>query len=102
MKNIIFSALVIMCSMIIVISFFMQWAEVKISAAQISEKLTAAAETGPLKGALFSGKFVKKFKKITSAIGELGDIEVKTEVSGYDIPAIVNRQSSKAAILFAQ
>lgn len=102
MKNIIFSALVIMCSVIIVVSFFMPWAEVKVSAAQVSEKLTAAAETGLLKGALFSGKFVKKFKKITSAIGELGDIEVKAEVSGYDIPAIVNRQSSKAAILFTQ
>jgi len=102
MKNIMFAALVIVCSVIIVISFFMPWAKVKVSATQVSKELVTAAETGPLKGTPFAEKFVKKLKKATSAIGELGDIEVKTQVSGYDIPTMVNKQSSKIAILFVQ
>ncbi len=102
MKNIIFATLVIICSVIIVISFFMPWAKVKISATQVSKELVASAEKGPLKGTPFAEKFVKKFEKATSIIGGLGDIEVKTQVSGYDIPTMVNKQSSKIAILFAQ
>ncbi len=102
MKKIIFAGLVIVCSVVIIISFFMPWAKVKVSATQVSKELVTAAETGPLKGTPFAEKFVKKLKKATSTISELGDMGVKTQVSGYDIPTMVNKQSSKIAILFAQ
>ncbi|MDP3789344.1 MAG: hypothetical protein Q8R48_02960 [Candidatus Omnitrophota bacterium] len=102
MKNMIFATLVIICSAIIIISFFMPWAKVKISATQVSKELVTSAKEGPLKGTPFAEKFIKKFEKATSAIGQFGDIEVKTQVSGYDIPTMVNKESSKIAISFVQ
>ena len=102
MKNIILAGSVVICAIVIVVSFFMPWAKVKVSATQVSKELVTSAEKGPLKGTPFAGKFVKHFEKATNAIGELGDIEIKTQVSGYDIPTMVNKQSSKIAISFAQ
>ncbi len=98
MKNIILAALVIILSAVIVISFFMPWARVKISAVQVSKELVTSAETGPLKDSPFARKFIKRLKKATTAMSNIGDIEVKTEVRGYDIPTMVNKQSSKAAV----
>lgn len=102
MKNMVLAGLIIVCSVIIIISFFMPWAKVKISATQVSKELVTSAESGPLKDTPFAGKFVKRLEKATGAISELGDIEIKTQVSGYDIPTMVNKQSSKIAISFAQ
>lgn len=98
MKNVGFVVLIIIAAVIIISSFFMPWARLSTSVTKISEKLTAPA-TGTLKEAPLAGKFIKELEKITSA---LGDVEVKATVSGYNIPTLVNKKSSKVAISLAQ
>ena len=44
----------------------------------------------------------KGFNKATNAIGNIGDLKVKTTVSGYDIPDMINKKSSHVAIQLAQ
>lgn len=92
MKKIVFVGLVIAAAAVIVSSFFMPWAKLSASVTKISQELTG-------KGA---GKFIKGLEKITGTLGVLGDVEVRTAVSGYDIPTMVNKKSSKVAISLAQ
>lgn len=101
MKKMILAVLVIICAIVIVRAFFLPWAKVSASVTKVSKELSQAA-AGPLENTPFAGKFISIFEKTTKAIGEVGDIEVKTMVSGYDIPTMVNKKSSKVAISFAQ
>ncbi|MFQ5952518.1 MAG: hypothetical protein ACE5JK_03830 [Candidatus Omnitrophota bacterium] len=101
MKKVIFAGLIIAASVVIVIAFFMPWANVDASVTGISKELTKAAE-GPLEKTPFAGKFLKKLDEVTTAIGEIGDVEIKTTVRGNQIPAMVNNKTSKVAISLAQ
>lgn len=99
--KILFSALIIISAVVIVVSFFMPWARVDVSATKVSGELVSAA-AGPLSNSPFAGKFIKGLKKTTDVIGALGDIEIKTTISGYDIPTMLNKHESKTAISLGQ
>ncbi|NQT22306.1 MAG: hypothetical protein HQ579_02590, partial [Candidatus Omnitrophica bacterium] len=93
----ILAILVIAATVVIVRSFLMPWAEVSTSATKVASDLTNAASTN-LKDSPVAAKFIKKLEKVTDAIGEFGDVEVKSEISGYDIPTMVNKKTSKVAL----
>jgi len=93
--------LVILACVLIVISFFMPWAKVSVSAMGVSKELTDIADKN-LKGAPLAGKVVNKLKEITGAISDFGDIDLKTEVRGVDIPRLVNNRTSKVALSVSQ
>ena len=99
--KIIFAALIIICAVTIIVSFFMPWAKASVSATKVAKSLTEAA-AGPLSQSPFAGKFIKGLNKATNAIEGMGDIEVKAAVSGYDIPTMINKKSSRIAISLAQ
>ncbi|MCX5678123.1 MAG: hypothetical protein NTY76_03335 [Candidatus Omnitrophica bacterium] len=101
MKKIVFAGSIVACAAIIIVSFFMPWARASVNATKVAKNLADSA-SGKLQNTSFAGKFVKEFDKATNAIGNLGDIEVKTTVSGYDIPTLINKKSSNIAIQLAQ
>ena len=101
MKKMIMAGLVIVCAVIIVVSFFLPWVRANVSVTKVATGLTSSA-TGKLQNSPFAGKFIKGFNTSTNAIGNLGDIEVKTQVSGYDIPTLINKKTSKEAISIVQ
>ena len=101
MKKTVFAGLIIVCALIIIVSFFMPWAKATVSATKVAKNVANSA-SGKLQNTSFGGKFVQGFNQATNAIGNLGDIEVKTTVSGYDIPAMTNKKSSYVAIQLAQ
>lgn len=101
MKKIIFAGSIIVCALLIIVSFFMPWAKATVNATKVAKDLSDSA-SGKLQNTPFAGKFLKQFDKATNAIGDLGDIEVKTTVSGYDIPTMTHKKSSHVAIQLAQ
>ena len=101
MKKMIFAGLIIACAVIIIISFFMPWARATVNATKVAKGLADSA-SGTLQNTPFAGNFIKLFNQATNAVGNLGDIEVKTTVTGYDIPAMANNKSSHVAIQLAQ
>jgi hypothetical protein len=101
MKKILFAALIVVLSVVIVASFFMPWAKASVSVTKVAKGLAASADS-TLKGTPFAGKFINDLNKATKAIDSLGNIEVKTTVSGYDIPTMVNKESSKTAVSLMQ
>jgi hypothetical protein len=101
MKKLIFSGLVIAASAIIVMSFFLPWAKIQTSVTGVSKELTGYADK-ELGDSPFAGKFIKKLDMVTGAISSMGDVEIKSIVRGYKIPALVNSDSSKAALSLAQ
>ncbi len=101
MKKMIFAGSIVICAVIIIVSFFMPWAKATVSATKVAKNLANSA-SGKLQDTPFGGKFVRIFDQATNAIGDLGDIKVKTTVSGYDIPDMINKKSSHVAIQLAQ
>jgi hypothetical protein len=102
MKKMIFLALVVISSLVIIFTFFMPWAKIVVSGAQVSKQLTEAASKGPLKDTPRAAKIINKLKTATKAIEQFGDIEVKSVVSGNDIPTLVSRKESKTALALMQ
>ena len=100
-KKMFFLSMVIAASIAIIFSFFMPWATIATSVTKVSKDLTQAAE-GSLADTPFAGKFIKQLDKATSAIGQMGDIEIKSAVRGNQIPAMVNNKTSKVALALAQ
>lgn len=94
-------SLVILASVVIIISFFMPWAKVSTSVGKVSERFAETAKS-KFAGMPLAEKFTKGLKKATVMIEGLGVAEGKVVVSGYDIPAMVNKKSSKVAISIAQ
>jgi len=101
MKKMIFAGSIIVCAIIIIVSFFMPWARATVSATKVAKNLADSASS-KLQNTSFGGKFVQGLKQATNAIGDLGDIKVKTTVSGYDIPTMTSKKSSHVAIQLAQ
>ena len=95
------AAFVIICSVVIMVSFFQPWAKAAVSVTKVAGALTNTAET-TLKGSPFAAKFIAGLDTATKIIGGMGDIEVKTAVSGYDIPTMINKKSSRIAVSLAQ
>lgn len=96
MKKMVMAALVMMCAIAIVISFFMPWAKAGTSATRVAKGVKRSME-----GTSFGDKFVKQFDIAAQIISDMGDINVNTIVSGYDVPALVHKKSSHVAIAFA-
>ena len=99
-KKTIFAILVIIASVVIVRSFFVPWANVKASVTKIAGSITETAK--PLEKSAIGGKVVKGLERATDAIGSFGDVSIKTTVTGYSIPAMVNQKTSKVALSLAQ
>ena len=101
MKKTVFAGLIIVCALIIIASFFMPWAKATVSATKVAKNVANSA-SGELQNTSFGGKFVQGFDQATNAIGDIGDLKVKTTVSGYDIPTMINKKSSHVAIQLTQ
>lgn len=101
MKKIVLLVLIIICAISIVQAFFLPWAKASVSVTKVAKTLADSATGGILENTPFAGKFVRVFNKTTEKIADLGDVEVKTAVSGYDIPTLVNKKSSQIAISIA-
>ena len=101
MKKMIFAGSIIVCALIIIVSFFMPWARATVDATKVAKNVADSA-SGKLQNTSFGGKFIQEFNLATNAIGDLGDIKMKTTVSGYDIPIMMNKKSSHVAIQLAQ
>lgn len=101
MKKIVLSALIIICAIAIIHAFFLPWAKASASVTKVAKALADSATGGILENTPFAGKFVRAFNKTTEKIMNLGDIEIKTAVSGYDIPTLVNKKSSHIAVSIA-
>lgn len=93
--------MIIAASVFIMVSFFMPWANIATSVAGVSKEVTSTAE-GTLGKTPFAGKFLKSLTRVTDTVSELGDIEIKTAVSGYQIPKMVNDKTSKVALSLVQ
>lgn len=95
------TVLIVTASVVIVVSFFLPWAKVNVSAMGVSRDLSKAAE-GKLKDAPMAGKVVAKLKSFTGYLSKFGDVGVKTTITGYQIPQLVNNKTSKVALSLAQ
>ena len=101
MKKLIFIIVVFAASTVIVMSFFQPWAEINASVTGVSKELTKSASTA-LGETSFAGKFIRQLNDITSSIGNIGDIELKSTVRGNNIPVLANDQTSKVALSLVQ
>lgn len=97
----IFLILVIIASMVILRAFFMPWAKVKTSVVKASRELTTDAG-GKLAKFPKIKEAMKELARVTDLVEALGDIEVETTVSGYNIPMLVNKKTSKVALPLMQ
>lgn len=101
MKKFVLAGMVILAAIVIILSFFMPWAKLSASVTKVSKELTDRA--GKAAGGTFGERFTRELSRVTEAIGNVGgDIEIKTSVSGYDIPSMANKKSSKVAISLTQ
>ncbi len=101
MKKLALAGLVVLAAIVIISSFFMPWAKLSASVTKVSKELTGQA--GKAAGGTFGERFTRELSRVTDAIGNVGgDIEIKTSVSGYDIPSMANKKSSKVAASLAQ
>jgi len=96
MKKMIMASLVGICAVAIVISFFMPWAKASTSATRVAKGVKQSMD-----GTSFGAKIGKYFDVATQAISGMGDINVNTIVSGYDMPAMVHKKSSHVAVALA-
>lgn len=101
MKKLVCLVIIFAASAVIVLSFFQPWAEINASVTGISQELTKSADT-TLKDAPFAGKFIKRLDNITSTIGQIGDVELKSTVRGNNIPVLANSETSKVAMSVIQ
>ena len=102
MRKIVLLALVVICALAIVHAFFMPWAKASASATKVAKNLVSSVKKGGfLENSPFAGKFLRALDKTTGKISDLGDIEIKTAVSGYDIPTLINKRSSQIAVAIA-
>lgn len=98
MRRIALLALVVICAIAIIYGFFMPWARASASVTKVAKSLASSATGGILENTPFAGKFIREFDKATDKISEIGDVRIKTAVSGYDIPTLINKKSSQIAI----
>jgi len=101
MKKMAIMILVVICSVVIVASFFAPWARAKVAVTKVAAGMTTAA-SNELGNTPFAGKIINELNTATKAISSLGDIEIKTQVRGCDIPTLINKKSSRIALSLAQ
>lgn len=96
MKKILSLAVYIL-ALITVIGFMLPWATVATSVMGVSKEVTGSLADTP-----FAGKVMKEVNAVTDAVSNVGDIELKSIVRGYQIPMMVNDKSSKVALSVAE
>jgi hypothetical protein len=101
MRKIALLALVVICALAVIHAFFMPWAKASASATQVAKGLAKSATGGILENTPFAGKFIRELDKATNKISDIGDIQIKTAVSGYDIPTLINKKNSQIAVAIA-
>jgi len=101
MRNAIFSGLIIVLSLVVIVSFFTPWAKASVSLSKAAKGITSMAEK-EFEGTPYAGKVLNFLQKASKAIDTVGNVEVRTTVSGYDIPTLVHKKSSQSAIAMAQ
>jgi len=101
MKKMVMAALAALSAVVIIISFFMPWAKASTSAARVAKSVKQSAG-GVLQGTSLGEKVMTYFDVAAQAISDMGDIKVKTIVRGCDIPTLVSKNSSNAAISLVQ
>ena len=97
MKKTYLSYIVYAAAALIIIGFLMPWATVATSVTGVSKGLLSSLENTP-----YAGKIAGKLSEVTDAIGNMGDVSIKSTVRGYQVPILVNDKSSKVAISLAQ
>jgi hypothetical protein len=97
MKKTYLSYIVYAAAALIIIGFLMPWATVATSVTGVSSGLLSSLEDTP-----YAGKIAGKLSEATDAIGNMGDVGIKSTVRGYQVPILVNNKSSKVAISLAQ
>ncbi len=102
MRKVIFLALIVIASLAIIYAFFIPWAKIVVSGTKVATQLTEAVSKGPLKDTPRAAKIISKLESATKTIEQFGDIEIKSTVSGNDIPALVSRKDSKSALALMQ
>lgn len=101
MRKMVMAGLIIICSVVIIASFFMVWAKAVTTATKVTTGVKEkVSET--LGGSPFGAKLIANIDKANVALSEFGDVQFKTIVRGYEIPVMVNRKSSKTALSFIQ
>jgi hypothetical protein len=101
MKKMILSGLIIACSAVVIVSFFMPWANASVSVTKAAKGLAAMVQR-ELGGTPYAQKINDAIQKTEKAMDTIGNVEVKTTVSGYDIPTLVHKKSSRSALSLAQ
>lgn len=101
MRKMILSGLIIACSLVVIISFFMPWANASVSVTKAAKGLASMVER-ELGGTPYMEKVTRALQKTEKAIDTVGNVEVRTTVSGYDIPTLVHKKSSRSALSLAQ
>ena len=101
MLKIAMAVLIIICSIVIVVSFFMPWAKAVTTSTKVASGLTDIVARN-FAGTSLGDKIVSKMTQATEAVREFGDVQFKTTVSGYEIPVLVNRKDSTTALSFVQ
>ena len=93
--------LVLSAVLVIVVSFFMPWAEVSGSVGDVAKGFTGVFKDFVGETSL-GAKVIGKIEKATDVVSEAADVRVKSIVRGVDVPKLVNAKSSKIAISLAQ
>ncbi|MDO8535546.1 MAG: hypothetical protein Q7S30_00810 [Candidatus Omnitrophota bacterium] len=101
MRKVILLSLVVICAIAVIHGFFMPWAKASASTTKVAKGLAKSATGGILENTPFAGKFIRELDKATDKISDIGDIQIKTAVSGYDIPTLINKKTSQIAISIA-
>jgi len=102
MRKTILLLLVAAASLLIIRAFFMPWADMSASVVKVSRQVSSTAKESKFFNIPEVKKAIKKLEKATDAIDKQGDVKIKSSVSGYDIPRLVNQKTSKVAISLMQ
>jgi hypothetical protein len=97
MKKLLFTFLVCIAAAVIIYAFFIPWATVATSVTGITKEASGAlSKTG------FGSKLAGEINVATNFLNDMGGVSVENTVTGYQIPVLVNDNTSKVAISVAE
>jgi len=101
MRKIVLATLIIICGVVIVVSFFRPWAKAVTSPTKIAGGLKDAI-SDTLKDTGIADKLIAKVDTATATLNRFENVRFQTVVSGYELPVMVNRETSKTALSLVQ
>ena len=93
----------------VVVSFFLPWVHIDVTAKDLRQAVSQATAGTPLEG--LSGLMGKHVRRVVVSVkhgaetvtGELPDFsKIPPRISGFEVPRLVNRTDTKAAIVVAE